>query len=96
MVEEETEESEEDKNKYTYDDSILPSFESTRKKLLKSVQDKLSKSSSRDINFHEDPIGDAFESAVGIHFGMTEEEKKKMKKEIEKELESEKDYLEVL
>ena len=95
-----------EKDEYEYEDPISYGLNnSSRKKLLKKINDDSNVQNVVDVDytksdfndsFHEDPIGDVVEHLFGIHFGLSEAEKKKMKSKIEEEAESEKDYLDIL
>lgn len=95
-----------EKDEYSYEDPVSSIFNDvSRKKLIKFIKKKSEVDAVIDVDytksdfsdaFHEDPVGDAVEHLFGIHFGLSDYEKKKMKRKIKEEAESEKDYLEVL
>lgn len=83
---------------FDYDLSLNSALKGFSKKtLIHAVKDKTKKKNRvYEINYHGDPFGDWIESITGIHFGITESEKKRIKKEIDEEIEREKDYLDML
>ncbi len=95
-----------ERDEYSYDDPVSSiGSDLSRIKLIKFLKKKSVRDNvvdvdytKRDFNdsFHEDPIGDAVEHLFGIHFGLSDSERKEMKRRIKDEADSEKDYLEVL
>ena len=86
-----------EKNEYSYEASLSDILKAKGKKpLINVVEHKFHKNSDHPINYHEDdPLGELV-SSLGIHFGSSDSEQKRMKKKIDEELDEEKDYLEKL
>lgn len=88
-----------EKNEYSYDASFSDIVRGKAKKpLVNVVEHKFEKKHSAlsiDDYYEDDPLGDLL-SSLGIHFGTSDKDTKRMKKKIDEELDEEKDYLEKL